>query len=85
MASKSRRKKPSLLKPGMLTLAAVLLWAASHEPDSFSPAAVGIWVLGAASVTLLVRGALALAGPVLGLCGMMLSQAFQAMQGGSES
>ncbi len=79
------KAKPVLLKPGMITLAAVLLWSARHEPAAFSTASTGVWVMGAITTALLVRAALALAAPLIGICGMVLGQALRVMQNGAES
>jgi hypothetical protein len=72
-------KKSALLKPGMVTMASVLLWAAQHEPDSFTAASTGVWLLGALTIMLLVRAGLALAAPILTLTSGMLSKAMADM------
>jgi hypothetical protein len=71
--------KSALLKPGMVTLACVLLWAAQHQPDSFTPASTGVWLLGALTVMLLVRAGLALATPTLKLTAGLLAKALDDM------
>jgi hypothetical protein len=71
--------KSALLKPGMVTLACVLLWAAQHQPDSFTPASTGVWLLGALTVMLLVRAGLALATPTLKLTAGLLARALADM------
>lgn len=77
-------KKSKMLRPGMIVLAVMLLWSAKHEPPQFDIASVGIWVLGAVMVALLVRAALALAAPLLGILGAILSQAVEALHNGAE-
>jgi hypothetical protein len=77
-------KQSKLLKPGMLTLAVVFLWSAKHQPPQLDITSVGIWALGAIMVAMLVRAALALAAPVLGILGAILSQAVHTMQNGAE-
>ncbi len=73
-----------LLKPGMITIAAVLMWSARHEPDSFSAASTGVWLMGALTTALLVRAAMALAAPLIGLAGAVLGQALRVMQNEAE-
>ena len=58
--SRKTAKKPNPLKPGMIVLAAVLLWSAKNEPAQFDITSLGTWALGAILVALLVRAALAL-------------------------
>jgi len=78
---KSRRtaKKSNPLKPGMIVLAAVLLWSAKNEPAQFDVTSLGTWILGAILVALLVRAALALIAPLFGLFGALLAQALQSV------
>ncbi len=78
------KAKPALLKPGVITAAAVLMWSARHEPDAFTTASTGVWLMGAVTTALLVRAALALATPLIGLCGAVLGQALRVMQNGAE-
>ena len=77
--SRKTAKKPNPLKPGMVVLAAVLLWSAKHEPAQFDITSLGTWALGAILVALLVRAALALVTPLFGLFGAILAQALQSM------
>jgi small neutral amino acid transporter SnatA (MarC family) len=72
-----RPQKTRLLKPGMLTLAATCLWSAGNEPAGFDAASLASWLLGAFTVALLSRAALALAGPLLRLLGTTLSALYQ--------
>jgi hypothetical protein len=83
---KSRKvaKKSKMLRPGMLMLAAVFLWSAKHEPPQFDITSLGIWALGAVMVALLTGAALALAAPLLGILGAILSQAVHALQNEAE-
>jgi hypothetical protein len=83
--AKPKGKNAALLKPGMLTLAAVALWSAQHEPVTFDTASLGTWLLGAVAVALSVRAALALFAPLLGLCTAILGQAYQSLQDRIES
>ena len=57
---------------------------ARHEPDSFSAASTGVWLMGALTTALLVRAVMALAAPLIGLAGAVLGQALQVMQNGAE-
>ena len=75
MAKSAKSKK--LLSPFMLTLAAMTGWAASHEPDVFSTASVGVWICGAFTVALLTRAALALFTPLLGFLGVIFNRALK--------
>lgn len=77
--SRKKAKKASPLKPGMIVLAAVLLWSAKNEPAQFDITSLGTWALGAVLVALLVRAALALITPLFGLFGALLAQALQSM------
>jgi hypothetical protein len=77
MAKPAKPKK--LLSPFMLTLAAMAGWAASHEPDVFSTASVGVWICGACTVALLTRAALALFTPLLGFLSAIFGQAMKTM------
>jgi hypothetical protein len=77
--SRKKAKKASPLKPGMIVLAAVLLWSAKNEPAQFDITSLGTWALGAILVALLVRAALALITPLFGLFGALLAQALQSM------
>jgi len=83
--AKAKGKKSAPLKPGMLTLAAVAIWSARHEPDSFDPASLGTWLLGALAMALTLRAAFALAAPVLGICAALLAQIYQGGQDRIES
>ncbi|MDD2795457.1 hypothetical protein [Acidocella sp.] len=84
-AAKRGKTTPKLLRPGMLMLAAVFIWSAQHQPPVFTPASLAGWALGAATVALLTRAALALAAPLLGVCGALFTQALQHLQQGTES
>lgn len=84
-AAKRGKTRPKLLKPGMLTLAAVFIWSARHQPPVFTPASLAGWALGAVTVALLTSAALALAAPVLGVFGAIFTQALQYFQNGAES
>lgn len=75
---------PRVLRPGMVTLAAVFLWAARHEPADFSAASLVVWFAGAITAALLVRAALALAAPLLAIAGAALEQAIASLRSGDE-
>jgi hypothetical protein len=77
MARSGKPKKSDGWKPGLMTLAVVAFWAAAHEPSRFSPASAGGWLLGAATVALLVRAGLALAAPLARLVSFLLGQAWR--------
>ncbi len=83
--AKRNAKTVRLLRPGILMLAVMLTWAARHQPAAFTPASLAGWALGAATVALLTRAALALAAPVLGMFGAIFTQALQHLQHGAES
>ncbi len=79
-------QKPTILKPMMITLAAMAAWAAMHEPASFDAGSVAVWALEAVAVALLVRAVLALVTPVLGLLAALLQRGMQELQNnGAES
>jgi uncharacterized membrane-anchored protein len=79
-------QKPKILKPMMITLAAMAAWAAMHEPVSFDAGSLGVWALEAVAVALLVRAVLALVAPGLGLLAALLQRAMRDMQNsGAES
>ena len=82
---KPKGKKSAWLKPGMLTLAAVFLWSAGHEPAVFNAASLSLWLLGALTAGLLVQAALTLAAPLLGIFAAVLSQATRILQRGPEA
>jgi hypothetical protein len=67
-------KTPKLLKPTMLTIAAVAAWAAMNEPESLTPAGAGVWGLEALAEALLVRAMLAMFTPAVAL-GIVLLRA----------
>jgi hypothetical protein len=75
MAKAAKSKK--FLSPFILTMAAMTGWAASHEPDAFSTASVGVWICGACTVALLTRAALALFTPLLGFLGVVFTRAMK--------
>lgn len=54
-----------LFRPLLVVLAVVLNWAALNQPPLFTPASLLVWLLGAITVGLLVRAALALAIPIM--------------------
>ncbi len=70
-AEQSRASR--LVRPGPLVVAAAILWAAANEPTSFTPSSVAVWLLGALTIGLLARAALALLQPLirLGLTALM--------------
>jgi ABC-type thiamin/hydroxymethylpyrimidine transport system permease subunit len=77
MAKKSATNSAApLVKPGMVTMAAVFAWAAVHEPARFTPASCGVWLLGALTTALLVRAAMALISPLAAALAAALGQAF---------
>ena len=84
-AAKRGKTRPKLLRPGILMFAVMLAWSARHQPPVFTPASLSGWALGAATVALLARAALALAAPVLGMFGAIFTQALQHLQHGAES
>ncbi|MDE8347300.1 MAG: hypothetical protein POH28_14190 [Acidocella sp.] len=75
--AKSRAKPRTLLRPGLLTLALALGWAAQHEPPAFTIGSVGVWVLGMVTTFILVRATLAFLGPLLAVCGALVERARQ--------
>jgi|GEM_PF-3576535 hypothetical protein len=83
-AAKRGKNTPKLLKPAVLTLAVMFIWSARHQPAAFDPASLAGWALGALTVALLTRAALALAAPVLGMFGAIFTQAMQHLQHGAE-
>ncbi|MDE2319917.1 MAG: hypothetical protein KGK02_09500 [Rhodospirillales bacterium] len=69
MAKAKPRKQKKLFSPFLVSLAAMTGWAATHEPGSFADFGMaGAWLLSAFAVGLLVCAALALLGPLGGLC-----------------
>jgi hypothetical protein len=80
-AAKSRK----ILSPFMLTLAAMTGWAAGHEPDVFTPGSLGVWLIGACTIALLTRAALALLSPLLGFMGIIFERAMRTSRDGAES
>ncbi len=83
--AKPRGKKSTLLKPGLLTLGAVFLWSAAHEPAAFNAANLSLWAVGALTTALVVRAALALAAPMLGICAAVLGQAAHILHRGTDA
>lgn len=70
LRGKGRRggaKSARVYKPGLVTIAIVMFWAAYNEPAMFDSAGILIWLLGAVTVGLLVRAGLALFEPMLRL------------------
>jgi hypothetical protein len=61
------KRNAGLYRPGLLTLALVLFWAAAHQPAEFTPVATIVWLLGAATGALLVRAGLAFLEPAVRL------------------
>jgi len=55
------------IRRGLVVLAIAILWAAGHQPGSFTPPSVLIWLLGMLTVALLARAAFAVAEPVMKL------------------
>jgi hypothetical protein len=76
-SSKSKGKKAKLLRPGLLVLAVMFLWAAQNEPANFTASTFASWALGALTVALLTRAGLALVAPVFAIAGTLLTQAMQ--------
>ncbi len=62
-----------LIRPGPLVVAAAILWAAANEPTNLTPSSAAVWLLGALTVALLARAALALLQPLakLGLAALL--------------
>ncbi|MCB5945693.1 hypothetical protein [Acidocella sp. KAb 2-4] len=77
-------KKPKLLKPMMLTIAAAAAWGAVHEPLTFTVASAGVWALQVLAVALLVRAALALLTPGMTLGIALLGAALRQTANGKE-
>ncbi|GAB0116655.1 hypothetical protein [Acidisoma sp. 7E03] len=59
--------KTRVIRRGLVVLAVAILWAAGHQPDSFTPASTLIWTLGMVTVALLARAAFAVMEPVMKL------------------
>ncbi|MBB5373752.1 hypothetical protein [Acidocella aromatica] len=74
-------KTQKLLKPTMVTIAAAAAWAATHEPESLTPASAGVWGLEVLAVALLVRAVLALFTPAVALGIVLLRAAMQQASG----
>jgi len=81
--SKPKAKHKSFLRPGLLCLAAVLFWAARHQPASLTAASLGIWLLGALTIFLLLRAGLAFITPLMTLLGKIFSFSLRQMQQGT--
>ena len=79
MAKSKQTHKPKILRPFMVTLAAMATWAALHQPAQFNPGSIGVWGLSAVTVALLVRAGLALLAPVLDMMGAIFGRAMQTL------
>jgi small neutral amino acid transporter SnatA (MarC family) len=86
MASEPAKSSPKaarrLYRPGMLAAAVTLFWAASQEPDQLSLPNLIAWLLGAATIGLLVRAAFAVAEPLLKLLANLTLQAASRVRAG---
>lgn len=60
-------RRPGLIRRGLVVLAIAILWAAGHQPISFTPTSLLIWILGMLTAALLARAAFAVLEPVLKL------------------
>ncbi|HTI00218.1 MAG TPA: hypothetical protein VL752_04650 [Acidisoma sp.] len=63
----AKSHRPRLIRRGLVVLAIAILWAAGHQPTSFTPSSLLIWVLGMLTVALFARAAFAVLEPVLKL------------------
>jgi hypothetical protein len=70
----SQRNAQRLVRPGPLMVAAAILWAAANEPVGFTMASTIVWVLGALTIAILARAALALLQPLTKLGVALLLQ-----------
>jgi hypothetical protein len=81
---KPKQATPRLLKPGILTLAAMCLWAATHEPARLDTPSLLAWLFGALTIALLSRAALALAAPFFQLLAAACAPLLAPQRGGTE-
>ena len=81
--SKTTPKQTSILRPGVLCLAATLFWAARHQPASLTAASLGIWFLGALTIFLLLRAGFAFITPLAAMLGKIFSASLRHMQQGA--
>ncbi len=85
MTKPKPKPKPGLLKPGMIMLAVMFLWAAQNMPAAITPGSGALWLCGAITAGLLARAALALAAPVFKILGDLIRRSFQDLQAGPDS
>jgi len=73
MAGKAKSRAPAspsspgLFRPGLLTVAFALFWAAANQPAAFAPVSTTVWLLQAATIALLCQAALACLAPAVRL------------------
>jgi len=77
-------KKGKILNPFWLTLAATAGWGATHVPASLDLGSAGAWALFSLTAGLLVRAALALVSPLLGLAETLAGRAMDELRQGGE-
>jgi cell division protein FtsW (lipid II flippase) len=75
--NKANKKKGKLMRPSMVVLAIVFLWAAQNMPPSLNAGSAVSWGLGAFTVALLAGAGFALAVPVLTIFAALLGQALR--------
>jgi hypothetical protein len=83
----AKSHRPRLIRRGLVVLAIAILWAGGHEPSSFTPSSLLVWVLGMLTVALLARACFALLEPVLKLGASLVLYGLQRQHhsGGDES
>jgi hypothetical protein len=69
------RPPASLIRPGLLTAAGALFWAAAHQPAVLSPASASVWGLETVTAALLIRAGLACLEPAIRLLVLRLRAA----------
>ena len=72
--SSGQRNAQRLVRPGPLMVAAAILWAADNQPAGFTLSSTIIWALGALTIAILARAALAFLLPLVKLGTSLLLQ-----------
>lgn len=62
-----KSQRPRVIRRGLVVLAIAILWAAGHEPSTFTPSSLLVWILGMLTAALLARACFAVLEPVLKL------------------
>lgn len=81
---KGKPGKPRAIRRGLVVLAVATLWAAGHQPESFTPSSVVIWALGLFTAGLLARAAFAVAEPMIKLALSLLLHLLQRQRAAAE-